>query len=187
MCIRDRPSIRIRPTSGVWSYVQGRWRQPARRAGTTHLRLARSEFRRDVCDRSVERDKLRIVELGYLDAKAMVDRGDEVQEIHRIDVDGLTKIRCRIDVRQINLGGDIVEFFLDHFADVEVIHSLSGSCSSLPISAKNSAPACPSLTRWSADSVMVTTERGPMAPSITHGRVTILPKQTIATLSLIHI
>src|SRR5665811_151576 len=109
MCIRDRPSIRIRPTSGVWSYVQGRWRQPARRAGTTHLRLARSEFRRDVCDRSVERDKLRIVELGYLDAKAMVDRGDEVQEIHGVDVQGFAQVRGRIDARQIDFRSDIVE------------------------------------------------------------------------------
>ena len=32
-------------------------------------------------------------------------------------------------------------------------------------------PPCPSLARWSADSVMVTTERGPIAPSTTQGRV----------------
>src|ERR1019366_2420365 len=143
--------------------------------------LARSEFRLDVCDRPVECDKLRIIELGYLDAEAMVDGGNEVQEVHRIDVESLAQIRGRIDARHINFRCDIVELFLHHLANVDVIHSLSGSCSSLPLSARNNAPACPSLTRWSAESVMVITERGPMAPSITHGRVTILPKPTIAT------
>ena len=70
---------------------------------------------------------------------------------------------------------------LQHRAYVGLGHSFSGSCSSFPISARKSAPACPSLTRWSADSVMVTTGRGPMAPSTTHGRVTIVPTPTIAT------
>ena len=61
-------------------------------------------------------------------------------------------------------------------------HSFSGSCNSLPISARNNAPTCSSVTRWSLASVMVTTERGPIAPSTTQGRVTILPKPTRADL-----
>jgi|NGEPerStandDraft_6_1074524.scaffolds.fasta_scaffold212717_1 hypothetical protein len=38
-----------------------------------------------------------------------------------------TKIRCRIDARQINLGRDIIEFFLHHLANVDITQSLSGS------------------------------------------------------------
>jgi hypothetical protein len=47
----------------------------------------------------------------------------------------------RIDRGHIDFGGNIIEFCLHHRANVEVAHCLSGSCSSLAISARNSAPA----------------------------------------------
>ena len=138
-------------------------------------------MRGEVFNRPVERDEFRIVELRDIDAEAMVDGGDKIQEVHGIDVEGFTQVGCGIDARQINFGRNIIEFLLHRLLNVDVAHSLSGSCSSRPISAKNNAPACPSLTRWSADSVMVTTERGPTAPSMIHGRVIAFPKPTIAT------
>jgi hypothetical protein len=143
--------------------------------------LVRSKVRLDVRDRPIQRDKLRVVEFGDLDAEAMVDGGDESQEIHGIDVESLAQICTRIDGCEIDLGRDIVELFQHHLANIGRAHSFSGSPSTLPISAKNNAPACPSLTRWSAARVIVTTERGPTAPSTTQGRATTFPKPTIAT------
>jgi hypothetical protein len=106
----------------------------------------RTKMGRKVGDRLVEGEKLPIVGLGDIDAEAMVDGGDEVQEVEGIDIERLAQIRRRVDARRINLGRDVVELFQHHLANVNVTHSLSGSCSSLPISAKNKAPACPSLT-----------------------------------------
>ena len=62
-------------------------------------------------DRPIERDELRIVELGNVDAEAMMDRGDEVQEIHRIDVERLAQVGVGIDRCQIDLRRDVAEFF----------------------------------------------------------------------------
>ena len=70
-----------------------------------------------------------------------MDRGHEIQEVHRIDIQGLAQIGGGIDLLQIDLGGDVSELLLEHRANVGFSHSLSGSCSSLPISARNSAPA----------------------------------------------
>src|SRR5512146_2801957 len=135
----------------------------------------------DIGEGSVERAEFRIVDFRNINAKPAVNSDDKVQEIHGINIDRLAQIRGRIDACDIGFRSDVVEFLLNHLADIDCAHSLSGSIKSLPISAKNNAPAWPSLTRWSAESVMAITERGPMAPSTTQGRVTALPKPTIAT------
>ena len=81
--------------------------------------LDRPEMRCEVCDRSVECDELRIVEFGYVDAEAMVDGGDEVQEIHRVDVETLAQVPRRVDGRQINLGCEHLGVSLDdHVANL---------------------------------------------------------------------
>jgi hypothetical protein len=46
---------------------------------------------------------------------------------------------------------------------------------------RKSAPRWPSLARWSADKVAVTTGRTPSRPSTAQGRSTTLPKPTSAT------
>lgn len=76
-----------------------------------------------------------------------MDGGNEVEEIHRIDIECVAQVGARIDGFQVDFGRDIAKFLLHHGADIDVTHSLSGSCSSLPISARNSAPPWPSLTR----------------------------------------
>ncbi len=138
-------------------------------------------MRGNVGNRALERDQLRVIDLGDIDSEPMVNGGDEVEEVHRVNIDRLAQIRGRVETRQLRFRRDVVEFFLNYFPNVALSQNLPGSCKSLPISARNNAPACPSLTRWSPDSVIVITERGPIAPSITQGRTTALPIPTIAT------
>ena len=164
-------------SSGIW-----RERESEERAQTPRSSaLAYSKFALEICHRSVKSDEVGIVEFRDVNTQAMMNRDDEVEEIHRVDIQGLAQIRGGIEFLQIHFGRNVTEFFLQNSANVGLVHSFSGSCSSLPISARNSAPAWPSLTRWSAASVMVTTERGPMAPSTSQGRATTLPKPTSAT------
>src|SRR5665647_3688970 len=80
--------------------------------------LARSEMRRDVGDRPLKRNKLRIIDLRDIEPEPMVNSGNEGQEIHRVDIDCLTQIRSRIEARQIGFRRDVIEFFLQQFADL---------------------------------------------------------------------
>jgi hypothetical protein len=56
------------------------------------------------------------------------------------------QIRSRVNGREVDFGGNIIPLFLHQGANFGGGHSLSGSCSSLPISAENNAPTCRSLT-----------------------------------------
>ena len=60
-------------------------------------------------------------------------------------------------------------------------HSFSGSCNNRSIAFSSKAPIWPSLARWSAARLTVTSGRASILPSTTHGRVDMLPKPIIAT------
>lgn len=64
---------------------------------------------REITRHPVERDKLRIIDLWNIDAEAVVHCGDEVQKVHRIDVDRFAQISFRVDARHIDRRHDIVQ------------------------------------------------------------------------------
>ena len=110
-------------SSGIW-----RERESEERAQTPRSSaLAYSKFALEICRRSVKRDELGIIEFRDIDAETMMDRNDEVEEIHRIDIQGLPQIRGGIEFLQIHFGRNVPEFFLQDSANVGLVHSFSGS------------------------------------------------------------
>src|SRR5208283_3006947 len=96
-----------------------------------------SQFCFEVANGCIEGHELWIIDLRNIDPETMVDRGNKVEEVHGIDIERLTQIQRRIDRIHIDFRSNVAEFFPQHGANVEILHNLSGSCSSLPISAKN--------------------------------------------------
>src|SRR6185369_3626488 len=140
-----------------------------------------SSPRRQILEAGVERGELGIVRLGDVHAERVVQRDDEIQHVHRVEIELVAKRQILPQRGQVGLGGDVAEGPEHRGAQLLRHHSRSGDWRRRSTAARNSPPRWPSLTRWSADSVAVTTGRGPIAPSTTHGRSTMRPNPTMAT------
>jgi hypothetical protein len=105
-----------------------------------------AQFGFEIVNCPVERNQFGVIDFGDVDAEAMMDRGDEIEKVHGIYIKRLSQICACIDRFQVDFGSDVSEFFAQDHVNVNIAHSLSGSCNSLPIPARNSAPAWPSLT-----------------------------------------
>src|SRR5581483_6853717 len=129
----------------------------------------------------VERRETAVVALRNLDSELLVDGDDEVEEVHRIDVELVAEIDVPSDERRIRLRRDLAQHPQHGVSDLVGGHRLSGSLTRRSRAIRNAPARCPSVTRWSPASVAVTTGHGRICPSETHGRSTIRPKPTIAT------
>ena len=67
----------------------------------------------EIGDGTVERGELRIVRLGNVDPGALVQRGDEVEEVHRIEIEFLAQLRLARQLVQIGLRRDPDEHLED--------------------------------------------------------------------------
>ena len=75
------------------------------------------------------------------------------------DVELLAQFGARIEPARIDLRRDPAELVDQDGGDVVASHNFSGLCSRRSISARNRAPRWPSLARWSAARVAVSTRR----------------------------
>ena len=91
---------------------------------------------------------------------ALVERHDKVHEIHRVEIERLAQIFIARQGGEIGLRRDAAKDVVDHGPGVGFDHSLSGSCNSRSIAVRRRAPMCPSVTRWSAARLTVTSGRG---------------------------
>jgi pyruvate dehydrogenase E2 component (dihydrolipoamide acetyltransferase) len=133
-----------------------------------------------------EAAQLGVVQLGDCDAKALVQRGDPVQEVHRVEVELVAQIGVVRDCLVGQVGGDLGQLFQHDGLElierhVVAVHSVSGSWRRSASLARNRAPRWPSLWRWSAERVAVTRARGTISSSTTQGRSCGVPKPTMAT------
>src|SRR5512139_481336 len=135
----------------------------------------------EVAHDAVEGREPAVVRLGNVDPQLAVHVDDQVQEVHRVDVDLLTKGPIARQGGRINLGSDARERRQHGGPDVVSRHRSSGLASARRSSRRNRAPRHPSLTRWSAESVAVTTGRAPRSPPSAQGRSSTEPKPTMAT------
>lgn len=111
----------------------------------------RGELRRfyagaQVRDTAVEAGHLGIIRLGNIHSSCLMNGYHEVEYIHRIEIDLLAQIDCRIDFG-LEFGRDVLKLAQDHCLDLFVRHSFSGSCKRRSILARKRAPRCPSLAR----------------------------------------
>src|SRR6516162_10990644 len=109
-----------------------------------------------------------------------MESSHEVEEVHRVDIELLPQVGGWIDPCWIDLGSDAAQLIDQGGSDFVACHRFSGFCSRRSISARNKAPRWPSLARWSAESVAVSTRRAAISPLTTQGRSTGLPKPTSA-------
>src|SRR3990172_6161227 len=152
------------------------------RKGPINLRHDRSaEPLREVGDEAVERAQARVVGLGDVDAELLVDRDHEVEDVHRVEVELVAEVDVPLDLRRVGLQRDLAQHAEDGGPDLVGGHRSSGSWSSRSRAVRNALARWPSVTRWSAASVAVTTGHGRSCPPEIHGRSTSRPKPTIAT------
>src|SRR5271155_2344530 len=141
----------------------------------------RTEPLRQVVDRVAECGEVGIVDLGNIDLEPLAQSSHQIEEVHRVDVELFARVGIRIEPCRIDLGSDPAEFINENSGDVVECHSVSGLCSRRSISARNRAPRWPSLARWSAARVAVSTRRAATSPATAQGRSTGMPKPTSAT------
>ena len=110
-------------------------------ARALHLRLVQ------VGDRIVERRQLGVVALGDLDPGLLVDGDDDVEEVHRVDVQLLGEVRVGLDRRGVDIRRDLGQRTDHHVSELLPVHSSSGFCSRRSIRVSRRLPAWPSLAR----------------------------------------
>src|SRR5574341_1316757 len=158
------------------SALRRRGAPPPRRRSSPSLQLGG-----EVAHHLVEGAELGVVRLGDLDLQALVQRDEEIEPVHRVQIHLLAQELARDEVAVLDLGGDALELRDDRPAHLVLVHSVSGCCRSFATSARNSAPRCPSLTRWSAARLATTVGAALSAPSTAHGRSATRPNPTSAT------
>src|ERR1035438_56219 len=102
---------------------------------------------RQIGDAGVDAAELRRVRLRHVDAELLMQRDEEIEEIHGIDVELVAQALGRLEIARIQLGHDPGQG-LDHAnADVVFSHKSSGCCSRRSTAARKSAPRWPSVAR----------------------------------------
>src|SRR5262249_40140490 len=89
----------------------------------THFEPLLLEQRREVARAPVERRELLVVGLGDVDAVALAQLHDDVQEVHRVQLDLLAQADVGLQVRQGLVGRDGAGDGLDGGEDLFAIHS----------------------------------------------------------------
>lgn len=101
----------------------------------------------------------------------------KLRKSHRVDVYLVAEGSRGADRCGVDLGCDTRQRAKGGRSDLAVCHSASGLCSNPLTSARKSPPECPSVARWSAASVAVTTGRAASIPFSAQARSVILPEQ----------
>src|SRR5581483_9362953 len=122
---------------------------------------------RQIVHAAVEVEELRVILLRDAHAQFLVKSEHEVEEVHRVDVELLTQWHDGVERRGVHLRGDPTENGQYGLSNLVAGHSFPGSCSRRSTAARNSPPRWPSLARWSAERVVVTTGRTTTCPPVT--------------------
>lgn len=96
-----------RRSGRLWVVIHNR--RELRRA----LGVGRGSSAKEISNSAVECSQLRVVGLGDIDAGALVQRDDEVHEIHRIEIKRLAQILVAGQRGEIGLGRDPADDVLD--------------------------------------------------------------------------
>ena len=147
----------------------------------TAMDYADDAFARRDLNSAIERRELRVIPLRNVDAQPIVQRQHKIEEVDRVEVELVAKLDVGTDRRRIDLRRNSRQRLEDDLLHLVGRHNFSGVCSKRSTAARKSPPRCPSLARWSADSVAVTSGLASTFPETTHGRSWIRPKPTSAT------
>ena len=88
-----------------------------------------------------------VVGLGDLDAGRLRERDEEVQEVHRVEIEHLLQVVVGLDGRQVGFGRDAGERGADGGVGIEWHHSSSGWWRRRATSERKVAPRWPSVAR----------------------------------------
>lgn len=153
-------------------------------------------LRGQVRDGAVEGVQAGIVDFGDLEAQSVVQREHEIEEIHGVEIELIPKAGAGLDRARLDFRCNPHQRVDDHLLDLVCRHSFSDFWCPLAIrrtaidrllqipEMRNTPPRCPSLARWSAESVAVSSGRASIVAEPTRGRCEILPKPTSATWSI---
>src|SRR3972149_11561979 len=111
-------------------------------------------------DAALQRHEPWIIRLRNLHAQCLVEADDEVEDVHRIEIDLIAEGNVGLDGGEINLRRDLAEHAENCRPDLVPGHSRLGSWSRRSIAARKRPARWPSGTRGSAERVAGTRGRG---------------------------